>query len=275
MVFIATANWWVQFISFEAERDFAEPYVRFFSDTDDFSDEDYLVQEWLQGIAEKVVEQEDLPDDFEVEVHYVRSPEVNAFATLGGHVYILSGLVAGLPDENSLAMVVAHEVAHIKNRDALTSVSRGIAIQLILSGLAEVRSSPETFAGYGSEAVLFAYSREQEQAADIDAAHALAASYGGAHGITTFFELTKPEDENSDEYLEWLQSHPDHEDRLAYLYQLIQDEGWDAGEPLSYPEFVGDALNWLDDLEEEPKETAPSETEDAAGPAAEELIVKL
>ena len=44
-------------------------------------------------------------------VHAVQDPTVNAFATLGGHVFVFTGLVDSLDSENGLAMVLAHELA--------------------------------------------------------------------------------------------------------------------------------------------------------------------
>ena len=41
------------------------------------------------------------------------SPEFNAFATPGGHIFITRGLVEAATSEDMLAAVIAHEVAHI------------------------------------------------------------------------------------------------------------------------------------------------------------------
>ena len=63
-------------------------------------------------------------------MHYDASDTVNAFATLGGHVVIYRGLLEKLPNENVVAMVVAHEIAHIKHRDPVAALGRGVAITL-------------------------------------------------------------------------------------------------------------------------------------------------
>jgi predicted Zn-dependent protease len=41
------------------------------------------------------------------------SPEINAFATSGGHIFVTLGLVEAAGSEDALAAVIAHEIAHI------------------------------------------------------------------------------------------------------------------------------------------------------------------
>jgi predicted Zn-dependent protease len=43
----------------------------------------------------------------------------NAFATMGGYVYITRGLLIYLRDENDVAAILAHEIAHICRRDSV------------------------------------------------------------------------------------------------------------------------------------------------------------
>jgi predicted Zn-dependent protease len=46
-------------------------------------------------------------------VAILNSPEFNAFATPGGHIFITKGLVESTDSEDMLAAVIAHELAHI------------------------------------------------------------------------------------------------------------------------------------------------------------------
>lgn len=41
------------------------------------------------------------------------SPEINAFATSGGHIFVTLGMVGAADSEDALAAVIAHEIAHI------------------------------------------------------------------------------------------------------------------------------------------------------------------
>lgn len=63
----------------------------------------------------------DLPWRFGV----LASDSVNAFAAPGGYVFITQGLYDRLGDDDALAAVLGHEIAHITRRHALGIVERG------------------------------------------------------------------------------------------------------------------------------------------------------
>lgn len=69
------------------------------------------------------------------------SDTINAFSAPGGYVFITRGLydLAG-PDDDALAAVLAHEIAHITERHALKIVARGEFLSGA-SGLVAARSS--------------------------------------------------------------------------------------------------------------------------------------
>jgi len=52
------------------------------------------------------------------------SPEINAFAAPGGLVFITRGMLRCCSGENALAAVLAHEIAHVQNKDALRAIKR-------------------------------------------------------------------------------------------------------------------------------------------------------
>jgi predicted Zn-dependent protease len=53
-------------------------------------------------------------DDYvEYEFYVLRDPSPNAFALPNGHVYVNTGMLARLADEDQLAAVLAHEISHV------------------------------------------------------------------------------------------------------------------------------------------------------------------
>ena len=71
----------------------------------------------------------DIPYTFQV----VNDKNINAFATMGGFVYINTGMIASADNEAQLASVMAHEIGHIVARHALgqmrqTAIARGLAV---------------------------------------------------------------------------------------------------------------------------------------------------
>lgn len=55
-------------------------------------------------------------------VKILDSSEVNAFATSGGHIFIMRGLLACTNSEDALAGVIAHEIAHIQLQHSLKAI---------------------------------------------------------------------------------------------------------------------------------------------------------
>lgn len=70
----------------------------------------------------------DIPYTFQV----VNDKGINAFATMGGFVYVNTGLIAAADNEAELASVMAHEIAHITARHSLqqmrqAAIAQGVA----------------------------------------------------------------------------------------------------------------------------------------------------
>ena len=62
---------------------------------------------------------------------------INAFATMGGFVYVNKGLMAAADNEAELASVIAHEIAHISARHAIQQMRQ----MAIASGVASATGS--------------------------------------------------------------------------------------------------------------------------------------
>ncbi len=61
--------------------------------------------------------------------YVVDDKAVNAFATLGGHVYIHTGLIAQVRSEAQLVSVIGHEIGHIVGRHGLENVKKANSIK--------------------------------------------------------------------------------------------------------------------------------------------------
>lgn len=63
----------------------------------------------------------------------VRDNEVNAFATMGGFVYINTGLIKLADNEAQLASVIAHEIGHITGRHSVKQMRQEAIAQGVLT----------------------------------------------------------------------------------------------------------------------------------------------
>lgn len=203
------------------------------------------MQHYLQQMADRLAQAEQLPPAMHITVHYVDSDTINAFATLGGHVVFFRGLLERMPDENALAMVMAHEIAHVRNRDPLRSLGRGMVMAVIL-GLVDNSLGTELAGDALGQAGLLtqlSFSRQQESAADRIGQAALAASYGGVAGADELFRvLDKAEQGKEQPASELYRSHPDVAARLAALHRQAAAQGWQPGDVVPLPAAFHD---WL------------------------------
>jgi predicted Zn-dependent protease len=98
---------------------------------------------------------------------------VNAFALPGGKVAIFTGILKHTKNEDGLATVMAHEIAHALQRHGAERMSRGILDQIaqigILAGAASGAVNPQVAMGamnaYGV-GITLPHNREQESEAD-------------------------------------------------------------------------------------------------------------
>ncbi|MBI3569886.1 MAG: M48 family metalloprotease [Gammaproteobacteria bacterium] len=80
--------------------------------------DDPTLAQYVRTIGGKIASVSERPDlDWTFTI--LDSPVANAYATEAGYVYITRGLLAFLRSEDELAAVLAHETAHICNRDLL------------------------------------------------------------------------------------------------------------------------------------------------------------
>jgi predicted Zn-dependent protease len=190
---------------------------------------DREIEAALQAVADRLAENMARPEDLRITVHYLDEDEISAFATLGGHVFVLRGLIARMPNENALAMVLAHEIAHAANRDVAANMGGALLVQLVLGTV--VGMSPETADGliWGPNALLLRrFSREAERAADRDGLAAVAATYGHIAGADAFFRILLDElgETVPDEVPEFLSTHPLTARRIEDLSTLAEERGW-------------------------------------------------
>jgi predicted Zn-dependent protease len=171
------------------------------------------------------------------------SPEINAFALPGGHVYVTRGIMAYLDDEADLAGVIGHEIGHVTARHGAQRATRqqtagiGVFAATVLGAVLEgagVRGATDA-AGQVSQQVaagtIASYSREQELQADRLGAEYLARSRYDPDSMVAVIQLlrdqerfaadaAKAEGRSVDEGSHWLASHPSNERRLQDIREI-------------------------------------------------------
>lgn len=199
----------------------------------------------LQEIVDRLAAGMDLPEELRITAHYMDDNELNAFATLGGHIFVTRGLAARVPNENALAFVIAHEIAHAGNRDVAASLGGALLAQLVLAVVTGANADLADGLIYGPNAIILRrFSRDAERAADRDALAAVAGTYGHVAGADAFFLmiLSKSGPTSADEVLKFLDTHPLTAKRIVDLRALAVERGWALeGEVTALAEGLRDA----------------------------------
>ena len=142
----------------------------------------------------------------------------NAFAAPGGHIVIYRKIIDDASSAEELAGVLAHEMAHVELRHSTKSLIRdiglGFTLSLIFGDIGTLESATKLLSQ-------MSYSREDERAADLHAKNTLNAINISPKGLQDFLRLVAEEELDIEfkgsEFLTYLSSHPDTEERIKAL----------------------------------------------------------
>ncbi len=167
--------------------------------------------------------------DYQWEFTVIDDPKTaNAFALPGGKVAVYTGLLPYTKDDNGLAFVLAHEVAHAIARHGGERMSEQLFIQLGQQGLNMAIANKSAAAvqainlGYGlgtQLGVTLPFSRAQELEADHIGLILMAKAGYDPREAPKFFERMMAG--QSKKSLEFLSTHPADERRIRDLKGLI------------------------------------------------------
>jgi beta-barrel assembly-enhancing protease len=121
------------------------------------------IQNYVNTVGQRLVpnsQRSTLPYTFQV----IESDQINAFATMGGFVYITTGLLKTASNEAEVAGVLGHEIGHIEGKHLIKQISQAAWQQGLLTAAGVDRSQVVQL---GLElAVRRPHSRDDERDAD-------------------------------------------------------------------------------------------------------------
>ncbi|MDR9402434.1 MAG: M48 family metallopeptidase [Halothece sp. Uz-M2-17] len=172
---------------------------------------------YVNRIGQRLVPHSDRPNipyTFQV----VQDDSINAFATMGGFVYVNTGLIATADNESELASVIAHEIGHITGRHAVQQMRQRAIAQGLLSAAGLDESNAVQI---GVElAVSRPNSREDELEADQKGLDSLTRAGYAPIGMVTFMEKLQQQGGSPPSFLS---THPATGDRIQALKAQINN----------------------------------------------------
>lgn len=177
--------------------------------------EDEAVNAYINRIGQKLVAVSGREMAYEFFV--VNDDRINAFALPGGKIFIHSGAILKSRSEAELAGLMAHELSHAVLSHGFQmytkSKATGGVTQLI------------PFSGIFSKVAVTQYSRDMEEQADLLGTRILANAGYAADGLENLSRhLLEADDVKDGKSL--FGTHPETENRIQYLGELIERNGY-------------------------------------------------
>jgi len=197
------------------------------------------VGRWLASQTERP----DLPWRFGV----LEAPQLNAFATPGGHIFITRGLLERMKSEAELAGVLAHEIWHVLKKHHLKAIQKGA--QLELAGAAasllarQDRNSPsrEKLLTAGTE--LFSRGLDKSDELEADRLGVVIAARGGydAYGLPSVLQTLQAMNPEDSGVALMFKTHPAPAERLDALERMQPTLDAYGGQPQLAERFAATA----------------------------------
>lgn len=171
----------------------------------------------------KTSQRRDIPYTFQV----VDDDSINAFATMGGYVYVNKGLIATADNEAELASVIGHEIGHIAGRHGIEQMRDRALAQGLLSAAGLDRNNAIQI---GVElAISRPNSRSDELEADRFGLENITKASYAPGGILGFMQKLLARGGSTPGFLS---THPATSERIRILQQQIDPQAVNRGSGL-------------------------------------------
>lgn len=174
--------------------------------------------------------QMDVIDGFKWEFNLIESEQVNAWCMPGGKVAFYTGIMPICKDDNGVAVVMSHEIAHAiaqhgneRMSQELTSQMGGVALAVALQDQpAQTQALAMTAFGVGSQVgVLLPFSRTHESEADKMGLYFMTLAGYDPYEAPRFWERMNAGAGGSPP--EFLSTHPNPSTRIANMEKWIPE----------------------------------------------------
>ncbi len=211
--------------------------------------DDPVVVPYVNKIGQRILAS--LPKQpFTYHFHVINADVYNAFATPAGHIFVYTGLLNAMQEEEELAGIIGHEIAHVYCRHISQKIERskkismatlaGVAAGVLMGigGAGEAASAVTVGSVAAGQSAELAYSRENEMQADQLGIEFLTKAGYSASGLLDILKKIRSKTWfGSDQIPTYLMTHPAVEDRIAFISSWIESHDENAKPiPLVNPE---------------------------------------
>lgn len=179
--------------------------------------EDEEIIEYVNDMGQKLAQMTGR-NEFEYNFYIVNDENLNAFALPGGQIFVNLGAIFKTNSEAELAGLLAHELAHTVLSHGFKLMSEGNLTNSVVQYIPYA-------GGTVSNLIVLNYSRKMERQADVLGTQILASAGYAADGLRNLM-VTLNEGKEDLGVLAWLSTHPETQERVHYLEELIVNNGY-------------------------------------------------
>ncbi|MBM3455808.1 MAG: M48 family metallopeptidase [Bacteroidetes bacterium] len=176
-------------------------------------------------------------DRSKLKIHVLDKDDINAFALPNRHLIIYSGLILNSDNQEELAGVICHEIAHIELNHVMKKLVKEIGLSVLIS-MTTGNSGAEVIKETAKMLSSSAFDRSLEKEADIKAVDYLANANVNPEPFADFLYKLSDTEHEATKYLTWISTHPDSKDRAEYIIEyskgketeyksILSNETWD------------------------------------------------
>ena len=188
---------------------------------------DPVVNEYVNRVAQNVARNSDLKVPLTVKV--IDGPEINAFALPGGFLYVYSGLLKAASEEDQLAGVMAHEIAHVAARHWASQMTKASILNIATIPLIFVPMTYPVYLGVsqalniGVPVAFLKFDRSAEAEADyLGLQYMYKAGYDPNAYVAFFGKVLEEERRQPGSVPKIFQDHPPTPDRILKAEEEIK-----------------------------------------------------
>lgn len=180
----------------------------------------------VRGIFAKLEQHAPEPPYGGYQLHFRDMPRfgANAFALPGGTIVMTDDFIKQFNDDDMIAGVLGHEMAHVTEKHSLQQLYRSLSVYLLITFIAgDVGPVAEDILLEGGALMSLSYSRAHETEADAIGVQTAAAAGFDPSALAYFFGRLDKMGGGSGP--QWYSTHPNSADRQAEIQRQIEKLG--------------------------------------------------
>jgi len=174
-----------------------------------------LIVNSIDSIVSQICKSNNI-DREKIKVYILKKDEINAFALPNGNLIVYSGLILNCDNQEELAGIICHEIAHIELNHVMKKLVKEIGLSVLIS---------MTTGDVGSEVIKetakmlssSAFDRTLEKEADIKAVDYLVNAKVNPEPFANFLYKLSHKEDAATKYLTLISTHPDSKERAEYI----------------------------------------------------------